>query len=127
MSGIAKTLKPRKPSMAFWAVEPAESAILNGERPGPHGIQGIGPGFCPGNLDRDVLTGVRAVSEREAILAARSCAKIEGIPVGISAGAALHAAIALAQRSENEGKTIVSIVPSFAERYLSTSLFNGLA
>ncbi|MDR6183134.1 cysteine synthase A [Asaia bogorensis] len=126
LTGIARTLRPRKPEMQFWGVEPAESAVLNGDDPGPHGIQGIGPGFCPNTLDSSLLDGVLAVSERDAMAAARRCARIEGIPIGISSGASLHAALALAQREENAGKTIVSIVPSFAERYLSTSLFNGL-
>lgn len=126
LTGIARTLKPRKPSVQFWGVEPSESAVLNGDDPGPHGIQGIGPGFCPNTLDSSLLDGVLAVSERDAMAAARRCARIEGIPIGISSGAALHAALALAQREENAGRTIVSIVPSFAERYLSTSLFNGL-
>ncbi|GBQ88147.1 cysteine synthase A [Asaia krungthepensis] len=126
LTGIARTLKPRKPGIQLWGVEPAESAVLNGDDPGPHGIQGIGPGFCPNTLDSSLLDGVLVVSERDAMAAARRCARIEGIPIGISSGAALHAALALAQREENAGKTIVSIVPSFAERYLSTSLFNGL-
>lgn len=126
LTGIARALAPRKPGMTFWGVEPAESSVLNGDDPGPHGIQGIGPGFCPNTLDRSVLTAVLAVSERDAMAAARRCARIEGIPIGISSGAALHAALTMAQKKENRGKTIVSIVPSFAERYLSTSLFNGL-
>ena len=126
LTGIARTLRPRKPEMQFWGVEPAESAVLNGDDPGPHGIQGIGPGFCPNTLDSSLLDGVLAVSESDAMAAARRCARIEGIPIGISSGASLHAALALAQREENAGKTIVSIVPSFAERYLSTSLFTGL-
>ncbi|GBQ09604.1 cysteine synthase A [Swaminathania salitolerans] len=126
LTGVARTLGARKPSMQFWGVEPAESAILTGDDPGPHGIQGIGPGFCPNTLDTSVLTGVIPVSERDAMAAARRCARIEGIPIGISSGAALHAALTLARREDLAGRTIVSIVPSFAERYLSTSLFNGL-
>ncbi len=125
-SGIAHALKPRKKGLQVWGVEPVESAILNGDEPGPHGIQGIGPGFCPQTLDVSALDGVLTVSEREALAAARRCARIDGIPIGISSGAALHAAITLARRPENKGKTIVAIAPSFAERYLSTSLFNGL-
>lgn len=125
-TGIAHALKRRKPGVEVYGVEPVESAILNGDEPGPHGIQGIGPGFCPATLDLSALDGVLTVSEREAIAAARRCARIDGIPIGISSGAALHAAITLARKPENEGKTIVVIVPSFAERYLSTSLFNGL-
>ena len=126
-TGIARALKPRKQGLAVWGVEPAESAVLNGDEPGPHGIQGIGPGFCPTVLDLDSLDGVVTVSEREAIAAARRCARMEGLPIGISSGAALHAALTMARRSENKGKQIVVIIPSFAERYLSTSLFAGLA
>lgn len=125
-SGIAHALKKKKPGLEVFGVEPAESAILNGDEPGPHGIQGIGPGFCPRTLDVGALDGVLTVSEREAIAAARRCARLDGIPIGISSGAALHAAVTLAHQPENKGKTIVAIAPSFAERYLSTSLFNGL-
>lgn len=125
-SGIAHGLKPRKASLQVYGVEPMESAILNGDEPGPHGIQGIGPGFCPRTLDLAALDGVIPVSEREAIAAARRCARLDGVPVGISSGAALHAAVQLAGQPENAGKTIVTIAPSFAERYLSTSLFTGL-
>ncbi|NHN88133.1 cysteine synthase A [Acetobacter conturbans] len=125
-SGIAHALKKKKASVEIFGVEPTESAILNGDEPGPHGIQGIGPGFCPRTLDVKALDGVLTVSEREAIAAARRCARMDGIPIGISSGAALHAAITLAHRPENHGKTIVAIAPSFAERYLSTSLFSGL-
>ncbi|AQS87732.1 cysteine synthase A [Neoasaia chiangmaiensis] len=126
-SGIAHALKRRKKSLRVFGVEPAESAVLNGDGPGPHGIQGIGPGFRPQTLDVDALDGVLDVSERDAIATARRCARVEGIPIGISSGAALQAAIRLAALPEHEGKTIVTIAPSFAERYLSTSLFNGLA
>ncbi|GAB6966935.1 cysteine synthase A [Komagataeibacter kakiaceti JCM 25156] len=125
-SGIAHRLKEYRKDIEVYGVEPMESAILNGDEPGPHGIQGIGPGFCPRTLDLAALAGVLPVSEREAIAAARRCARLDGVPVGISSGAALHAAIQLAARPENEGKTIVTIAPSFAERYLSTSLFTGL-
>ncbi|MBS0966020.1 cysteine synthase A [Acetobacter okinawensis] len=125
-TGIAESLKPRRKGIQVFGVEPAESAILNGDEPGPHGIQGIGPGFCPATLHVKSLDGVLTVSEREAIAAARRCARIDGIPVGISSGAALHAALQLAKKKENTGKTIVAIAPSFAERYLSTSLFSGL-
>ncbi|MBB2206407.1 cysteine synthase A [Gluconacetobacter takamatsuzukensis] len=125
-SGIAHALKPRKPGLAVYGVEPVESAILNGDEAGPHGIQGIGPGFCPRTLDLPALDGVLTVSEREAIAAARRCARLDGVPIGISSGAALHAALKLAELPEHVGKTIVVIAPSFAERYLSTSLFTGL-
>ncbi|MBB2203146.1 cysteine synthase A [Gluconacetobacter tumulisoli] len=126
-SGIAHALKPRKQGLEVYGVEPVESAILNGDEAGPHGIQGIGPGFCPQTLDLAALDGVLTVSEREAIAAARRCARLDGVPIGISSGAALHAGLKLAERPENQGKTIVVIAPSFAERYLSTSLFTGLA
>ncbi len=125
-TGIARALKPRKPGLLVYGVEPTESAVLNGDEPGPHGIQGIGPGFCPGVLELDGLDGVLTVSEREAIAAARRCARMEGMPIGISSGGALHAALTLARRPEMKGRQIVVIVPSFAERYLSTSLFAGL-
>jgi cysteine synthase A len=125
-TGIARALKPRRPGLVVYGVEPAESAVLNGDEPGPHGIQGIGPGFCPGVLDLALLDGVLTVSEREAIAAARRCARMEGLPIGISSGAALHAALTLARNPAHKGKQIVAIMPSFAERYLSTSLFAGL-
>lgn len=125
-TGIAEALKKHRKDIQVFGVEPAESAILNGDEPGPHGIQGIGPGFCPATLHAKSLNGVLTVSEREAIAAARRCARLDGIPVGISSGAALHAALQLAKKPEYAGKTIVAIAPSFAERYLSTSLFNGL-
>ncbi len=125
-TGIARALKPRRPGLLVYGVEPTESAVLNGDEAGPHGIQGIGPGFHPGVLELGGLDGVMTVSEREAIAAARRCARMEGIPIGISSGAALHAALGLARRPELAGRQIVVIVPSFAERYLSTSLFAGL-
>jgi len=125
-TGIARALKPRRPSLRVYGVEPSESAVLNGDEPGPHGIQGIGPGFCPGVLDLSALDKVLTVSEREAIAAARRCARMEGLPIGISSGAALHAALAVARDPDNRGKQVVAIVPSFAERYLSTSLFAGM-
>ncbi|TCS31497.1 cysteine synthase A [Acidomonas methanolica] len=126
-SGIAHALKPRKPGLKVYGVEPAESAVLNGDEPGPHGIQGIGPGFCPHTLDLKALDGVLDISERDALATARRCARVEGIPIGISSGAALYAALQLAAQSEHEGRTIVAIAPSFAERYLSTTLFTGLS
>ena len=112
--------------MEIFGVEPAESAVLNGEEPGPHGIQGIGAGFKPGILDTDLLKQVLMVSENDALATSRRVARLDGIPVGISSGTALFASIQLAARKENKGKVIVTIVPSFAERYLSTPLFNGL-
>jgi cysteine synthase A len=125
-TGIARALKARKPGLQVIGVEPAESAVLNGEEPGPHGIQGIGPGFRPSVLELERLDRVVTVSEREALAAARRCARLEGLPIGISSGGALHVGLALAREPEWAGKTIGVIIPSFAERYLSTSLFNGL-
>ena len=126
-TGIARALKPRKKGLEVIGVEPAESAVLNGEEPGPHGIQGIGPGFRPQVLELERLDRVLTVSEREAIAAARRCARIEGMPIGISSGGALHVGLTLAKDPAYAGKLIVVIIPSFAERYLSTSLFTGLA
>jgi cysteine synthase A len=125
MTGIARRLKPRKPGLQVFVVEPAESAVLSGDEPGPHGVQGIGPGFQPANLDMALMDGVLRVSEREAVATARRCAAMEGLPIGISSGASLRAALDLARDPSNAGKLIVSIAPSFAERYLSTSLFAG--
>ncbi len=126
MTGIAQALKPRKAALACYVVEPAESAVLSGDEPGPHGIQGIGAGFQPGVLRLELMDGIIRVSEREALAAARRCAALEGLPVGISSGAALTAALGLARAEANAGKLIVAIAPSFAERYLSTALFAGL-
>jgi cysteine synthase A len=126
LTGIARALKPRRPGLLVFAVEPAESAVLSGDEPGPHGMQGIGPGFQPGVLDLALMDGVIRVGEREAIAAARRAARGDGVPIGISSGATLHAALDLARRAENAGKLIVAIAPSFAERYLSTALFAGL-
>ena len=125
MAGVARALRPRRPGLRMVGVEPAESAVLSGEEAGPHGIQGIGPGFRPAVLDADALDEVATVTEREAIAAARMCARTEGLAVGISSGAMLHVALALAADPANAGRRIVGIVPSFAERYLSTSLFAG--
>ena len=125
MAGVARALRPRRPRLRMVGVEPAESAVLSGEEPGPHGIQGIGAGFRPAVLDADALDEVATVTEREAIAAARLCARTEGLAVGISSGAMLHAALALASDPANAGLRIVGIVPSFAERYLSTGLFSG--
>jgi cysteine synthase len=126
LTGIARGLKPRRPGLRIVGVEPQESAVLSGDSPGPHRIQGIGAGFTPAVLDRGLLDEVLAVSEAESFAAARRCAMIEGLPVGISSGAVLHAMIELARRPENAGKLIVGIAASFAERYLSTPLFAGL-
>jgi cysteine synthase A len=126
LTGIARALKPRRASLRIVLVEPSESAVLSGDEAGPHGVQGIGPGFKPAVLDLALIDVVVRVSERDAIAASRRCARTEGLPIGISSGASLHAALALASDPVNEGKLIVSIAPSFAERYLSTPLFAGM-
>jgi cysteine synthase A len=126
LTGIARAIKPRRPGLRMVLIEPAESAVLSGDEPGPHGLQGLGPGFQPTVLDLSLMDEVMRVSEREAIAAARRSARTEGLPIGISSGAALHAALALAREPANAGKLIVSIAPSFAERYLSTPLFAGM-
>ncbi|GAA0608210.1 cysteine synthase A [Craurococcus roseus] len=126
LTGIARALKPRRPGMRVVGVEPAESAVLSGDEPGPHDIQGIGAGFCPSVLDLAALDGVERVSERDALAAARRCAAVEGLPVGISSGAVLHAALALARDPALRGGLVIGIAASFAERYLSTELFAGL-
>jgi len=126
LTGIGRALRGRRAGFTTVGVEPSESAVLSGDEPGPHGIQGIGPGFAPSVLDMAQIDRVITVSEREAIAAARRCARVEGLPIGISSGAMLHVALDLARAPENAGKMIVGIVPSFAERYLSTSLFTGL-
>ncbi|WP_215749369.1 MULTISPECIES: cysteine synthase A [unclassified Gluconobacter] len=126
-SGIAHGLKKHNKAIKVFGVEPRESAVLHGDEPGPHGIQGIGPGFQPDTLDLRALDSVIEVSEQESLTTARLCAAVEGIPIGISSGAALYAGMNLAKKTANRGKTIVVIAPSFAERYLSTQLFDGLA
>ena len=126
LTGIARTIKPRRPGMQVIGVEPAESAVLAGDEPGPHPIQGIGAGFKPKVLDLDSLDLVMRVTERQSLAAARRCAEVEGLPIGISSGAVLHAALGLARDPANAGKLIVGIAASFAERYLSTALFAGL-
>jgi cysteine synthase A len=126
LTGIARALKPRRPGMRVIGVEPAESAVLSGDEPGPHRIQGIGAGFRPRVLELERLDAVMRVNEGESLAAARRCAREEGLPIGISSGAVLHAAMAVAREPGMEGKLVVGIAASFAERYLSTELFEGL-
>lgn len=126
ITGVGQVLKAKKASVKMVAVEPTASSVLSGGEPGPHKIQGIGAGFIPSIIDRDIIDGVEQVSNEDAFEMARRAARVEGIPVGISSGAALTAAFRLAALDENAGKTIVAIIPSFAERYLSTALFEGL-
>jgi len=126
ITGIGQVLKARKPSVKMVAVEPAASPVLSGGAPAPHKIQGIGAGFVPSILDRGVIDEIIQVSNDDAFAMARRVAKEDGIPVGISSGAALTAAFDLASRDEMAGKLIVAIIPSFAERYISTALFDGL-
>ncbi len=126
LTGIARALKPRRPGLRMVGVEPAESAVLSGDEPGPHGIQGIGAGFRPAVLGLDLVDELATVSERDAIAAARMCARTEGLPIGISSGAVLHVMLAAAARPAMQGRLIVGIAASFAERYLSTELFAGL-
>jgi len=126
ITGVGQVLKTRKPSVRVIALEPEDSAVLSGSQPGPHPIQGIGAGFVPAILDRAVIDEVVTVSSSAAFDTARKIAKLEGIPVGISSGAAVAGALQVGKRPEMEGKTIVTIIPSFAERYLSTALFEGL-
>jgi cysteine synthase A len=126
LTGIASVIKPRKPSFKMIAVEPEDSAVISGRAPGPHKIQGIGAGFIPGNLDVSLVDEVITIGNETAFEFARRVAKLEGIPVGISSGAAIAAALEVGARPEMAGKCIVAIIPSFAERYLSTALFEGL-
>jgi cysteine synthase A len=127
LTGIARTLKPRRPGLRIIGVEPRESAVLSaGDDPGPHDIQGIGAGFKPGVLELERVDQIRAVGESDAMTMARRCAQLEGLPVGISSGAVLHAMVEVARDPAMEGRLIVGIAASFAERYLSTALFQGL-
>ena len=126
ITGIGQVLKARKPSLKMVAVEPEDSPVLSGGQSGPHKIQGIGAGFVPGVLDRSVIDEVVTVGNQTAFETSRHLARIEGIPVGISSGASVAAALEIGARPGMEGKNIVIIIPSFAERYLSTALFEGL-
>ena len=123
ITGIAEVIKPRKAGFQAIAVEPTGSPVLSGGKPGPHKIQGIGAGFVPDVLRLDLVDEVVQVGNEEAMVTARRLATEEGILVGISSGAATHAALQVAERPENKGKLIVVILPSSGERYLSTPLF----
>ena len=126
ITGVAQVLKPRNPNLKVVAIEPEDSPVLSGGQPGPHKIQGIGAGFVPGVLDKSVIDEVVKVSNQAAFDNARLVARLEGVPVGISSGAAIAAGVEVGLRPDMAGKNIVIIIPSFAERYLSTALFDGL-
>ena len=126
ITGVGQVLKPRKPSLRIVAVEPEESPVLSGGRHSPHRIQGIGAGFIPEILDSSVIDEIVRIDSATAIETSRALARHEGIAGGISSGAAIAAALAIGKRPDSVGKTILAIVPSFAERYLSTGLFEGI-
>jgi cysteine synthase A len=126
LTGVGSVLKPRKPGLRMVAVEPEDSAVLSGGPPGPHKIQGLGAGFIPSILDRDLIDEVIRIANETAFRTAREAARVEGLPVGISSGAAIAAALELGARPDMAGKMIVTVLPSFAERYLSTALFEGM-
>jgi len=126
ITGVGQVLKARNPNVKVVAVEPEDSPVLSGGNPGPHKIQGIGAGFVPDILDRSIIDEVLRIGNQTAFDTARLLARIEGIPTGISSGASVAAALEIAARPESKGKNIVIIIPSFAERYLSTALFEGL-
>ncbi|BCG84746.1 MULTISPECIES: cysteine synthase A [unclassified Mesorhizobium] len=126
ITGVGQVLKKHKPSLHVVAVEPEASPVLSGGQPGPHKIQGIGAGFAPKILDTTIYDEIVKVSNEDSVANARLVARLEGVPVGISSGAALQAAIVVGSRPENKGKTLVVVIPDFAERYLSTILFEGL-
>ena len=126
LTGTAEALKARKPGFKMIAVEPEDSPVLSGGIPGPHKIQGIGAGFIPDNVNLDIIDEVLQIGNETAFAMARRAAKTEGLPIGISSGAAIAAALEVGTRPEMKGKMIVAILPSFAERYLSTALFDGL-
>ena len=126
ITGVGQVLKQRRPGVHVVAVEPEASPVLSGGNPGPHKIQGIGAGFAPKILDTSIYDEIVTVSNDDAFSNARLVARLEGVPVGISSGAALHAATIVGSRPESAGKNMVVIIPSFAERYLSTALFEGL-
>jgi cysteine synthase A len=126
LTGIGQALKPRKPDLKLIAVEPTASPVLSGGSPSPHPIQGIGAGFVPEVLDTSLIDEIIQVGNEETFAQARRLARTEGIPGGISSGAALAATLQIAKRPENAGKLIVAIIPSFAERYITTALFEGI-
>ena len=126
LTGVGEVLKARKPGLKMFAVEPEASPVLSGGAPSPHPIQGIGAGFVPDVLDRAIIDEIIKVGNEETFTLARRLAKTEGIPGGISSGAALAATFNVARRPEFAGKLIVTIIPSFAERYITTALFEGL-
>ena len=126
LTGVGQVLKERKPGLKMIAIEPEDSPVLSGGNPGPHKIQGIGAGFVPGILDRGLIDEVLTIGNETAFETARKAARMEGLPVGISSGAAIAAALEVGTRPEMKGKVVVTVIPSFAERYLSTALFEGL-
>jgi cysteine synthase A len=126
ITGVAQVLKPRRPSLKIVAVEPQDSPVLSGGKPGLHKIQGLGAGFVPPILETGLIDEIVTIGNQTSFDYARLLARLEGIPGGISSGAAVAAAVEVGSRPEYEGKTIVLIIPSFAERYLSTALFDGL-
>ncbi len=127
ITGVTRYIRPKKASFLAIAVEPTDSPVISGGKAGPHKIQGIGAGFIPKNLDMSLLNGVETITNDEAFTWARRLAKEEGILAGISSGGNVAAAVRVASRPENRNKVIVTIIPSFGERYLSTPLFEGLA
>jgi cysteine synthase A len=126
LTGVGEVLKRRKPDVKMIAVEPEDSAVLSGGPPGPHKIEGIGAGFVPAILETKLIDEVVRIANETALRVARESAKLEGLPVGISSGAAIAAALEVGARPEMVGKMIVTVLPSFAERYLSTALFEGM-
>ncbi|MBP2496347.1 cysteine synthase A [Methylobacterium sp. PvP062] len=126
VTGVGEVLKPRLPNLKVFAVEPEDSPVISGGQPGPHKIQGIGAGFIPDNLHTNILDGVLKVTNQAAFETSRALARLEGIPGGISTGGNVAAALELAKRPEFQGKRIVTVACSFAERYISSALFDGI-
>jgi cysteine synthase A len=125
-TGVGSVLKSRKPGLRMVAVEPEDSPVLSGGQPGPHKIQGIGAGFAPSILDKSLIDEIVTIGNETAFETARKAARLEGVPCGISSGAAIAAALEIGTRPAMKGKTVVAIIPDFAERYLSTALFDGI-